>query len=145
MKIVDMKLEQENELHQFFQLTKVFKEKQVNIKDCQKKMQKMMEAGIYKIYLAKENDEVLGGCVIYIHEDPFDDTSFATLWYLTVKPSAQGRGVATYILQEVPKLLSKMNIRSLRLTTASNNFPCQTCCEKNNYEKNFSYKKEMTL
>lgn len=95
----------------------------------------------YKIYVVKENEEVIGASVIYIHSDPFDNEDFATLWYYAVKSNYRGKGVGTFMLNELSKILKSNKIRSIRFTTANENIGCQKSAEKANFIKQLSYKK----
>lgn len=111
-------------------------------KDLSKqKLIELLNSQTYNIYVAKENEKILGALVIYIHKDPFAPKDFATLWYFAVKSEFRGKGIGTFMLDKVCEILKEKNISSIRMTTANENYGCQKSAENSNFKKSLSYKR----
>lgn len=138
-----MKLEkfEINDFDQLYELLKNAFGIQVEKFACKNKLLKIMDNDHYQIYVVKESELVLGASIVNIHDDPFDKADFATLWYYAVLKEYQGKGIGTYMLNEISKVLKENGYLELRLTTSPTNIACQKSSEKAGFEKKISYKK----
>lgn len=139
---------EEFKINDFDQLYELFKNSFVvqTEKDvCKNKLLKFMESKNYQIYVVKKDNLLLGASIINIHDDPFKKANFATLWYYAVLKECQGKGIGTYMLDEISKKLKEKGYLSLRLTTSPTNISCQKSSEKAGFDKRICYKKILNI
>ena len=112
----------------------------INYEKYKYKVINLLKEGNFKILELKQEQIILASDVIYIHYDPFQDMSFATLWYFGVKKDMRGKGLGSILLDNTKEYLKKQNIVSIRLTTQKTNIACQKASEKSGFEQKFAYK-----
>lgn len=130
----------DGDFDQVFNLfTIAFKVKDMGKSESKTKIEYLIKSSNYKIFVAtNKNLEIVGGCVVYIHEDAFGK-DFATLWYLAVDNQYQNKGIATGLIAYVVDILKDLNLESLRLTTNLDNYACQKASENAGLKKKICY------